>query len=160
MIFKYLLLILICFSIYILDPNVSNSNELSLTEEFRKTFSPIEIGINILNVENNQYLISIERAKIKDVSNKLNILKARRSANIKAERQIMEFVHGTNVKIQEVLTIETKIINKKEKTNEFFNENYYEEIKERGEGLISNIQELGAWYEKNFYYLVLGIKIK
>ena len=45
------------------------------------------------------------------------------------------------------------------KIDEESNEDYFEEIKERGDGLIAEVQEIGSWHENQKYFLVLGVKI-
>jgi hypothetical protein len=135
------------------------TKDMLLLGEIRHNYSLIETGVSLIRIKGFQYLISIGNARIKNSSDKKMLLRARSAANIKAERGLMEFIHGTDIQIREVLTSKIMVSEQNGKIDEESNEDYFEEIKERGDGLIAEVQEIGSWHENQEYFLVLGVKI-
>ena len=116
-------------------------------------------GVGIVIDGNRRHLISVGMKSIKN-TNKQSILRARKIARLKAERGLLEFVEGTQIQVQEVLS--TVITTKESGANTigFVNEEFLEEIRARGSGILVDVQELGVWRYAQSLHLVLGLELE
>lgn len=109
--------------------------------------------------QNQNYLVSVGISYIENssVKAKVNAIKISR---IKAKIKLSNFINDTNTKTMESLISVTDIIDDGKNIKRVTKEEYIEIIKEKGDGLLRNITDIGKWKIKNEYFYALGILVE
>lgn len=125
----------------------------------------IEGNIGIIQLEDQNYFVSVGVANIKSRNNK-DLINAIKSARLKANNNLMKYIHGTIIKSKEELVSKTTTIKINEngeiiEADRTKQEEYIEIIQEKGKGLLKNIKDFGEWksIDKKKYYRVVGFKL-
>lgn len=138
------------------------ADETSLLEIVKKT-PLLHNGANFVEEDNTVYLVGVGKSQIRgeDVQAKINAIK---EAQLKAQKAILGFTHGTELTIEEELiktSITTKIVvngniivNDKKRTKK-----YDRAIKELGSGILVNLEKLGKWKEDGSYFFAYYMKV-
>ena len=111
------------------------------------------------------YLVSVGVSEIKANTPKAKV-KAIKESRLKANKALMNFVHGTELESKKILKIEeiTTMTIKDGKTSEMSvkeKKEYLELIKSKGSGVIKKTIDIGKWKseDKKEYFYALGIVV-
>ena len=121
-----------------------------------KNDSMLSNGITgFIQYNDKKYLIAVGIVGIDNssIQEKINAIK---SARVKAKVNLSNFINNTQVQSLEQLTSIVTVISNGDKYTRVSKEEYIEIIKEKGNGLLRDITDIGEWRIDKEYFYALG----
>jgi hypothetical protein len=151
------------FIFWLLLSSIQLFSNNTLFLEKVKTMPLLQNSASVIEFEGHAYIVSVGSSHINgtDVQSRINTITIARTL---AQKALSNFIHGTQLTVDKYLkkekTTTTLTIDGQTTTHEVKQKKQYEHIiREKGDGILVNVQELGKWREGNQYYFVLIVKI-
>ncbi len=123
----------------------------------------LQNSANFIEKNGEIYLVGVGKSVIRgnDVQAKVTAIK---ESQIKAQKAILNFTHGTEMTVKEelnkVTTTTTLVVNGKVVSNDRKQTKKYEQlIKELGSGILVKLKKLGKWKQDGSYFFAYYVRI-
>ena len=111
-----------------------------------------------IEFQNHKYLVSVGITEVTstNIEAKINAITG---AKVLAQAKLVKFIHNVKMQTKEELITKTIVTKNGKSITRNVKSQYIEIIKEKGEGILKNVIDIGKWRHNNEYFYALGIEL-